>query len=84
MTTLHEDFLELAAASLDFELDPGEREALAEHLAGCVPCRRRVTGMQADQRRSRRCQRSFSHLPVSPVFGSVQAMADGGRYRRSV
>jgi len=50
MTSLHEDFLELAAASLDFELDPGEREALAGHLAGCVPCRRQVTGMQADQR----------------------------------
>lgn len=49
MTTLHDEFLELAAASLDFELEPTERQALAEHLAGCVSCRRRVAGLQADQ-----------------------------------
>lgn len=50
MTTIHDEFLELAAAAIDFELTEVEREALAGHLAGCIPCRRRVTGLEADQR----------------------------------
>ncbi len=50
MTTLHDEFLELAAASIDFELSETERAALAAHLADCIPCRRRVMGLEADQR----------------------------------
>lgn len=50
MTTTHDDYLELAAAGLDFELSQTEREALDGHLAGCIPCRRRLAGLQADQR----------------------------------
>jgi hypothetical protein len=50
MTTVHDEFLELAAASIDFELSEAERAALAAHLAGCIPCRRRVMGLEADQR----------------------------------
>jgi anti-sigma factor RsiW len=70
MTTLHEDFLELAAASLDFELDLGEREALDKHLAGCVPCRRQMTGLQADQRA----------IAQMPMF--VLSSADAARLRK--
>ena len=50
MTTVHDEFLELAAASIDFELSETERAALAAHLADCIPCRRRVMGLEADQR----------------------------------
>jgi hypothetical protein len=50
MTTVHDEFLELAAASIDFELSATERAALAAHLADCIPCRRRVIGLEADQR----------------------------------
>ena len=50
MTTVHDDFLELAAASIDFELTETERASLAAHLADCVPCRRRVIALEADQR----------------------------------
>jgi hypothetical protein len=56
MTTVHDEFLELAAASIDFELSETERAALAAHLADCIPCRRRVMGLQADQR-------AVAHLP---------------------
>lgn len=48
--TVHPDFLELAAAAIDFELDPAEQEELATHLAACTPCRRRVIGLQVDAR----------------------------------
>jgi hypothetical protein len=57
MTPIHEDFLELAAAAIDFEPTPAERDALAAHLATCVTCRRRVTALQADGR-------SLSALPA--------------------
>jgi hypothetical protein len=50
MTTVHDEFLELAAAAIDFELSATERAALAAHLADCIPCRRRVMGLEADQR----------------------------------
>ena len=50
MTTIHEEYLELAGAAIDFELSPAEHDALAGHLAGCISCRRRVTGLHADQR----------------------------------
>jgi hypothetical protein len=50
MTTVHDEFLELAATSIDFELSATERAALAAHLADCIPCRRRVMGLEADQR----------------------------------
>jgi len=50
MTTIHDGFLELAASAIDFELSDTERAALAGHLAGCIACRRRVVGLEADQR----------------------------------
>ena len=50
MTTAHDEFLELAAASIDFKLSETERAALAAHLADCIPCRRQVMALEADQR----------------------------------
>ncbi|HSL33736.1 MAG TPA: hypothetical protein VK871_08815 [Candidatus Limnocylindrales bacterium] len=51
--TVHPHFLELAAAAIDFELDPAEQEELATHLAACTPCRRRAIGLQVDARAAR-------------------------------
>ena len=64
MTTIHDEFLELAAASIDFELSETERAALAAHLADCIPCRRRVMGLEADQRAVAQLP-SFALAPAS-------------------
>ena len=75
MTTVHDEFLELAAASIDFELSETERAALAAHLADCIPCRRRVMGLEADQR-------AVAQLPA---FALAPASVDQvrGRIHRS-
>ena len=39
MTTIHDEFLELAAAAIDFELSESERIALGRHLDECAACR---------------------------------------------
>ena len=54
MTTIHDQYLELAAAAIDFELSPAERADLAAHLAECTACRRRIAALEADQREIRR------------------------------
>jgi putative zinc finger protein len=46
--TTHEEFLDLAAAAIDFELDPDESAALDQHLAGCDSCRRTVEAFRED------------------------------------
>ena len=79
MTTTHDDFLELAAASLDFELSQPERDSLDEHLASCVACRRRVVGLQADQR-------AIGQMPVfvlSPA-GVARVRRDSGHGGRKM
>jgi hypothetical protein len=72
MTTGHDHFLELAAASIDFELSQTQRAALAGHLADCIPCRRRVMGLEADQRAMARLP-SFALAPgaVEQVRGRI-------------
>jgi hypothetical protein len=50
MTSIHIDYLELAAAELDVELSADERSRLAVHLASCTSCRRGAIGLRADQR----------------------------------
>jgi virginiamycin B lyase len=35
----HQQARQLAASAIDFELDPGERRELTEHLLACDPCR---------------------------------------------
>ena len=54
MTTIHDQYLELAAAAIDFDLSPAERADLAAHLAECTACRRRIAALEADQREIRR------------------------------
>jgi hypothetical protein len=44
----HETARRSFATSVDFLLDPVEREALDEHLAGCVACRAEVAAIRAD------------------------------------
>jgi hypothetical protein len=51
--TSHDEYLELAAAAVDFELSPAERAALDGHLVDCVACRRRIVGLESDQREIR-------------------------------
>jgi hypothetical protein len=50
----HGRFLELAAAAIDFDLDPLESAALSAHLAGCARCRDDAAQLQADARSLRR------------------------------
>lgn len=46
--TTHEGFLELAAAAIDFELEPEERAELDRHLAECDSCRRTAAAYRDD------------------------------------
>ena len=74
MTTVHDEFLELAAAAIDFELSRDERAALDQHLAGCSACRHRVAGFAADQT-------AIARLPRY-VLGPAAATAVRGRITR--
>lgn len=80
MTTVHDRSLELAAASIDFELSETERAALAAHLADCIPCRRRVMGLEADQRAVARLP-SFALAPgsVDQVRGRIHRSGNSAR-----
>jgi hypothetical protein len=74
MTTAHDEFLELAAAAIDFELSRDERAALEHHLADCSACRQRVAGFAADQT-------AIARLPRYEL-GPVAAVAVRGRIAR--
>jgi hypothetical protein len=74
MPAFHDQYLELAAASIDFELLPAERSALDAHLATCVACRRQVTGLRVDQQSAR-------NLPRYAIDG-VRADRIRGRIER--
>jgi anti-sigma factor RsiW len=80
--TTHDEYLELAAASLDFELSQAERDALAGHLAGCVACRRRVIGLQADQRAI--AQMPVFELSPAGVARVRRGSGQGGRRTQPV
>ena len=74
MTTVHDEFLELAAAAIDFELSRDERATLERHLADCSACRHRVAGFAADQT-------AIARLPRY-VLGPAAATAVRGRITR--
>ena len=80
MTTVHDEFLELAAASIDFELSVTELAALAAHLAGCIPCRRQVMALEADQRAMAQLP-SFALAPesVDRVRGRIHRSSSPAR-----
>ena len=46
--SIHEGFLELAAAAIDFDLDEYDRGELDRHLAGCADCRRTAAAFRDD------------------------------------
>lgn len=46
--TIHEAFLELAATTIDFDLDPIDRAELDWHIAGCEECRRTGAAFRDD------------------------------------
>jgi hypothetical protein len=50
MNAVHREFLELAAAGIDFELSRAERARLDTHLATCQACPRRIAGLRSDDR----------------------------------
>jgi virginiamycin B lyase len=45
---IHQRARQLAAAAIDFELDPGERREFTEHLSACEPCRRFDSAVRGD------------------------------------
>jgi anti-sigma factor RsiW len=47
---VHDRFIDLAAASIDFELSPAERAELDGHLTTCAPCRSFAAALRADAR----------------------------------
>ena len=46
--SIHEGFLDLAAAAIDFDLDDYERAELERHLSGCNDCRRATAAFRDD------------------------------------
>lgn len=56
----HDAFLELAAASIDFELSGAERGRLERHLAACPTCRATSAAFRADSR-------ALATVPVMPL-----------------
>lgn len=70
MSDLHGQFLELAAAAIDFRLSAAERVSLDQHLEGCVRCRRVAVGLSADQRALTRLPR---YAPSSVVSEQIWA-----------
>ena len=66
---MHDTYLELAAAALDFELSPRDRWALDAHLASCPDCRRHAGLLRADAR-------AMSTLPAlalpAPAFDRME------------
>ena len=62
----HAEFLELAAAAIDFPLEPADRRRLDEHMAGCAACAQAVTSMRRDAVR-------LASIPVVPLSDRRQA-----------
>lgn len=68
--TTHERAQELAAVSIDFELDPAERLELDEHLAGCESCRTFAASLTANAQ-------ALSELPTQDAPADLrQRIAD--------
>ena len=77
MTKLHEEILELAAASIDFPLTTEEADQVAAHLRGCPSCRGRVEAISSDQRAIAALQ------PIAIDGAHATAIWTGVRRRRT-
>ena len=75
----HDEILELAAASLDFELTPVERSRLDAGLAGCDQCRRAATAY----RRQASLVAALPMVDASPAVRSRIERAAGARPQRT-
>ena len=76
--TVHDRTLELAAAAIDWELTPDERDEMAAHLAGCTACRH----AEAVQRHQTTALREHTHAEIpASVRGVVLAAAVPGAAR---
>jgi len=75
----HTDFLRLAATGVDFELEPADRRALAEHLQGCDACRQTSESLFADAT----SLRSLPRRSPSPRVADAIARAARGETRTS-
>jgi hypothetical protein len=80
VTTLHRDYLELAAAAIDFPLGEHERGRLASHLADCPACRRRVEALHGDVRQLAELPR---HIPTAATSQRLWGQIDRPRRRSS-
>jgi hypothetical protein len=75
----HDEILELASASLDFELTPSERSRLDAGLAGCEQCRRAATAY----RRQASLMAALPMVDASPVVRRRIERAAGARPQRT-
>ncbi|HEX6869295.1 MAG TPA: zf-HC2 domain-containing protein, partial [Candidatus Limnocylindrales bacterium] len=77
MTDEHARALDLAAASIDFELNEAEQAVLDGHLASCSRCRRRAFALREDQRALENLPR---YAPTQAVSDQVvRTLRRGGR-----
>jgi hypothetical protein len=74
----HSETLALAAAAIDFELDPGERSRLDSALATCLLCRRRAASLGATATILRRPSDTGTPARVREVVVGA-ALRDGRR-----
>ncbi len=78
--SVHDRCIELAAASIDFELTGAEAAEMSEHLASCGPCRTTAGALMADARALRRLAYG---MPRERVRRQVVGAAASGRRRRA-
>jgi len=75
-----EKYLELISASLDDEATDSEKVAVAQHVAGCTACRRRLAGQRALKHAVSRLAGRAS--PPEAVQARIEALRFGPRRKR--
>ncbi len=73
----HTAFLRLAATAVDFQLEPADGVALAQHLQGCGACRRASESLRTDAANLR----SLPRRSPSPHIAAVVVRAARGEAR---
>ncbi len=80
----HDEFLELGASAIDFELSAGEAARLDAHLATCRECREGVAALERDAVRLRRHAWSDAPARIGEVIVHVAAGERPAPKRRSL